>query len=300
MSRKLKALAWSAFFSFSLGAGLFLTFPYDALGRRLESEIQRSSPGTTVVIREIGPALPFGVRLRRVLVRLEQAAPPGAPRPEPLEIELDKVRLTPAWLDLVLLKPGVNIDADLLLGNIDATVNVVRGGGWQLEAVARAIHLDHEKFFEKVAGVQAAGSVSGRFEFAFDQSGKLTNGTVQAGVLNAMLKGGKVRGFTIPPLNLGSPTVLAEIVDGTAKAAKISTKSPDVEVEITSSLDIRPVFAQSLAKGTARLKFTDAWLNQNPSLKGMLSLTRAFQKPDGALELPINGPLSRPLAIPGF
>lgn len=296
MSRRLRIIGWLSFAGFSFLAGLVLTFPYDVLGRRVESEVAKSVPGLSVLVREIGPALPFGIRLGRVLVRRDPGPAAGA---KALEIEVDRVRLTPAWLGLLTLKPGVNFQIDALLGSLEGTAQLA-SGNVRVSALARALNLEEGGLVEKLGGPQLAGSISGRFRVEVDPKGAVTAGLVEMGIVNAKVKGGKVGSFTLPPIDLGSPTLIGEIEGGESKQLKLATKSPDLDLEVISSLAIRPVFMQSLAKGTARVKFTDSWLNANPTFKGLLGLARQFQKPDGALELPISGPLTRPIPLPGM
>jgi type II secretion system protein N len=298
MSRRLRISGWLAFTGFSLVAGLVLTFPYDALGRRVEAEVAKAMPGTTVVIREIGPALPVGVRLGRVLLRREPP-PTTGPAASAIEVEIDRIRLTPAWLGLFTMKPGVNFEVDALLGKLDGSAQLA-SGGLRLRALARTLSVDEGGLMEKLTNVQLSGAVSGRVNLDLDAKGAVEKGLIEMGILNARLKGGKAGGFTLPPIDLGSPTLIADIEAGEAKQVKLSGKSPDLELEVQSSVSLRPVFSQSLAKGSMRVKFNDSWLNANPSFKGLLGLARQFQKADGALEVPINGPLSRPVPLPGF
>lgn len=293
MTRRLQILLYAGFTVLCLFLAALWTFPYDAVGRRLEAETAKASPGTTLVVGDIGPAFPLGVKLERILL-----AQPRADGGEGTKIEIDSVRLKPAWMKLVTGKAGLAFDLGVLGGEVSGVAAMSRSGN-ELSATLDGLQLDSGGLLEKASGLQLLGATNGRVRLVTDDKGAITNGEIIATIDGGKVKGGKIAGFAIPPLDLGTPEVEITIENGEAKIAKLEAKSSDLDLAITGNVSMRPQLMQSMIKGNARLKFTDAWLDKNGSIKGMLSLAGSFRKPDGALEVPLNGPLARPANLMG-
>jgi type II secretion system protein N len=294
MSRRLRLSLYALFFALCLGMGILLTFPYDALARRLEQEVAHASPGTTLVIGEIGPALPLGVRLAKVVYATEgKNGSPGT------KWSVDRIRLTPAWLALLTGKPGVAFSIDLLAGQLSGRAALAHGG-LSLKASFDHMLLDDGKVVEEHIGLGLAGTLHGSLEADVGPDGKVGDAHLLATVDGAKLKGGKVAGFTLPAADLGTPDLEVVVAKGEATVKKLEAKSPDLDLTATATSTLRPVVSLSPVKGSLRLKPSDKFLDRNPALKGALGLLGSMRKPDGTIELPLNGTLSRPMSMPGF
>lgn len=293
MTRRRKILLYTAFTLFALVASFVLLFPYDTLGRRLEAEITRASPGTTVIIHEIGPALPLGVRLADV--ELAREGKDGAPG---TKFTIDRIRIRPAWLALLSGKPGASFTIDLLDGSVDGRA-VMGRDGMKLEVVLNALQLDGKQV-EAFTGVQLGGGLSGRIDLERGADGQISSGAIAAVLAGGKLRGGKIMGFSVPALDLGSPELSITIDKNEAKLAKFEARSPDLELGGGGSATLRPDLMSSLVRGSLKLKLTDSFLGKNPTIKGMLGFAGPMKKPDGTIELPLSGTLARPVSLPGF
>lgn len=294
MSRRTKLLLYAAFTGFAFLAGLLLTFPYDVLGRRIEAEVAKKMPGTTLVVNELGPALPIGLRLADLVIT--KAGKDDAPASR---FTIDRIRVRPAFLALLTGKAGISFNLDLLAGTIHGQA-VVGKDGPSLETVIEGLQLDEGKSIEGLTGLQLAGGMSGRVEIAASREGQVSTGNVAIIIAGAKIKSGKIAGFTLPPIDLGSPELSLTIDKGEAKIAKFETRSPDIELNTTGSISLRPDLMASLIRGSLKLRPTDPFLNKNQTIKTAMSLAGPFKKPDGTLELPLSGTLARPVSLPGF
>ncbi|MFM2152995.1 MAG: hypothetical protein RL199_1430 [Pseudomonadota bacterium] len=294
MSRRVRLALYGLFFVFVLMLAVLVTFPWDSLARRLEEEVARSSPGSTLVIGEIGPALPVGVRLANVVYQAEGKN--GAP---PSKWTVDRIRLKPAWLSLVRGRPGVTFDVDLLSGQLSGTATKSKDGA-SLSATFDHMLLDEGKTVEEALGVPLAGTLHGRLEATTAADGKVTDAHLLATIEDAKVKGGKVAGFTLPAMDLGRPEVDLVVDKGEAKLTKCEAKGRDVTITATATSSLRPQLGLSPVKGQLKVKPTEAFLEKNPALKAGLSLAGSFKKPDGSLDFPLNGTLVRPMSFPGF
>lgn len=295
MSRRLQILLYALFGVFALVVAAFFTFPWDVLGRRIEAEAAKAVPGATLVVNEVGPALPVGLRLAGLVWQgPSQGTEPG------LKVEVQRVRARPALLRLLTGKLGAGFDVQALGGEVTGQVLTAKSGALSLDARLRGMQLDDGGTLERATGLKLGGQVDGRVHLSRDEKGVVTAGQIAGSINGALMKGGKVMGFTLPPLDLGAPEIQVAIENGEAKIEKFTTRSPDVELDVTGTVSLRPNLAQSLVKGSIKLRLTDAWLARNPDIKGMLAFAGPLKKADGSLEIPLNGPLHRAVSIPGF
>lgn len=293
MTRRRKFLLYSAFASFCFWTAMYFTFPWDVLGRRLEAEAAQR--GLTVVINEIGPALPIGLRVARVVVEK-----PGAGGESGVPVHIDRLRVTPSLLRTLTFRPALAFEVDALDGHATGTFHASRKAP-ALDLKFNGIDLGSPTV-TRLSGVELGGLLGGEVNLSLDPAGSVTKGRILAHVDGGALKKGKAMGFELPPIDLGSPEVNITVDEGQATIEKLEARSGDVEIEVNGTVALKQRFDQSVVKGSARIQLTDAWLNRNPTIKGLLSVPGIpFRKPDGAFEIPLNGPLTRPasFSLPG-
>ncbi len=292
MARRWKIPLYVLFTLVALVTSLVLTFPYQALGRRLELEAARALPGSKLVINDIGPAFPLGLRLGDVIFDREVNG-------REIKVILDRVRVRPALLPLFKGKLGAVFGVDAYAGSLDGEVTGNRKG-LSVTAVARGLQLDVGQTVESATGLKIAGGLSGRVELSTDARGEVTQGSLAAVLAGGKIKSGTIMGFKVPATDLGSPELSVAVKKSHAKIEKGQAKSRDLDLELTGDVTLVPNLMASFIKGHVRLKLSDAYLSRNSDIKGLLGFAGPFRKPDGALELPLDGPLSRPLQLPGF
>jgi type II secretion system protein N len=300
MSRRTRILLYIVFGFCALVISFVLTFPFDVLGRFMENEVARDLPGAALTVNRIGVSLPVGLYLGDVLFEPPASDADNAPR-----ITVASIRVHPAWSKLFTLKPGVSFSINALGGNVSGVAWT--GGGLQhLDLTAKNVQLNDQGQLEKLSGLQVEGALNGKLTVAVGpstvkgQPPGITDGTFVATIDDARIRGGKVMGFTLPDTSLGSPEFEVDISKGEAKLEKLRTKGGDLDATVTGSVSLRPNPIQSLVHGTVKIRPSDDWLTRNPLIKGALSVAGSFKKPDGSIELPLNGPLTRPLNLPGF
>lgn len=298
MSRKLKVALYAAFTLSMLGLSFLLTFPWDAVGRRLEYETVRAIPGASIAIEQVGPALPVGLALGDITLQLPGAGP-GKQGPK---LSVEKVRVKPSLFALATGKLAANFDVRAFSGTLEGQVKKSGPGqSLDLELVASTLQLDDGGVLEKLVGYPIQGGLSGRVDLAVDEKGVISDGNVDLVVAGARFGGGKISGFTVPALDLGAPELSVTFEKGQGKIGKLATKSDDLDFNLEDgSLSMRSQLPMSLIKGTARLKPSDAWL-EKAKLKGIISMAPAsIRKPDGTFELALNGTLTQPARLPSL
>lgn len=289
MSRKKQFLLYSSFASLALVVSAVLTFPYASLGRRLEAETAKALPGSTLVIGEIGPALPVGLRLARVTLHRGTGVEN--------RVEIDRLRLKPAFLSLLKLKPGMNFDLRAFSGLAKGQVGMGKAGS-SFELSLKDLNLQEATFLKGLADLSLKGELSGQIQLEVSPAGELQNGLIQAHFADARLDSGKVMGFSLPALDLGSPEIHIPISEGKATLERLGIDSPDGSLQITGDIMLKRQLATSPIKGKISVKLEDAFLDKNPSIKSLMTFAGNLKQPDGSIELELDGPLARSVRLP--
>lgn len=292
MSRKVRIALYALFTVVMLIIGLVLTFPWDAVGRRLEAEIAARIPGGSVAIDEVGPAF-IGVSLYGVHLQLpSKGTEPGA------KVDLSRVSVKPNIIGSISGKPGARFSVDVFSGEASGSVSKTADGS-AVELVLETLQLDDGTLLEQFTGLKLAGGLSGRVELDLDPKGVPRDGNVDLVIAGAKITGGKIMGTAAPTIDLGAPELKLEIAKGEGKITKFASKSPDILLDVTGTISFRQEFGQSLLKGNAKVKPSNEWLSKNPTVRGLLSLAGPMKKADDSLEIPLNGPLTRPVSLLG-
>lgn len=296
MARKTKIVLYTLFTAGVLAFSALVTFPWDTVGRRLEYEAVRAVPGSSIVIGEIGPALPMGVALGEITFQL----PPVAPGKPGVKLEVEKLRVKPGLLALLSGKLGATFNVRAFGGTLSGHFKKLKPGqALELQVAATGIDLADGGFIRNLSGYDIKGGLSGRIELALDEKGTVSDGLVDLVVENGLFAGGRISGFTVPPLDLGSPELKVAFEQGNGIIEKFALSSPDIEASLESgTLVMRQALPMSLIKGDARAKPSDAWL-EKAKLQAVIGLVPAsIRKPDGTFELALNGPLKQPAKLP--
>lgn len=296
MSRKTQVVLYALFTLGALAFSALVTFPWDAVGRRLEYEAVRALPGASIVIGEVGPALPMGIALGDITLQLPPvtAGKPGA------KVEVEKIRVKPALLALLTGKLGATFNVRAFDGDLSGQVKKLKTGqALELTAVAKALQLDDGGVLRDLIGYDIKGGLSGEIELALDEKGVISDGVVDIVIENGLFAGGRINGFTVPALDLGSPELKVTFEKGNGVIEKLALKSADVDASVESgTLVMKQALGMTLIKGDARIKPSDAWL-EKAKLKAVIGLVPAsVRKPDGTFELALNGPLKKPATLP--
>jgi len=290
MSRRVRILLYALYGELCLSAALLLTFPYDTLARRLEYEAGRR-PGTSLSIGEIGPALPFGLRLGDVT--FSKASRDGGPA---RKLQLEEVRLTPALMPLLRGKAGVDAGLSLMGGHIDATVAVGRDSR-QLNAELQELSLAEGGLIQSFTGLNLSGVLNGSLELATDGAGHPNGGRLSLEIADAALKGGKALNVTLPAMALGQPKIEAEIAGGTARLSKLEARSEEVELSGSATVTLKPELMLSPLKGSLRFKPAPALVARTPALQVMAAMAGPNRKPDAPVDIPLAGTLGSPRVV---
>ena len=277
---------------------LKLTFPFDAVSRRLEVEARKN--GLELSIGSLDSTGVFGVRALDLKAHGATASIGSGP-----ELVLDRVDVSPDVLGLVLRKIGFGFDVDAYGGNARGHLRLSRDpkAPGLSGLVLDASELDLKSLpLQQLANAEAIGKLGLKTDLTSLQAPEEANGTValtlkSAAVLKGTLALGPGMSFPLPKVVLGDVDGSVSIAKGLAKIEKLSARNGDIEADVDGTIRLKPLLQVSEANLRVRLKFTDKWLDANPLVKGSLGFLGPKQ-PDGYW-ITLSGPLSRLVPRPG-
>ncbi len=301
-----RALAWSAASTAATLLFVYLTFPWNAVRQRIEDGLSsslRGPDGSTFVVSvgELKPSWFTGVVVKRlVIVSRDPAAPPDVAASTLVVPELDaRLELWP----LLRRTPTIDFTAKLTAGEVvgqvrlgkkdeGLTLNVSRvdlGKAHDLLTVAgRLIGAD-------LGALDLGGAFTARAALAF-RGGDVTTleGTLQAGLDQAVIKGGKVGEYDLPRVALGKVDLGVLAGGGKLDVRKLTIQGDDVDVGSDGlALTLNRNFGFSMPHGKLRVHFGADLLKRIPYLGLGLSALHPPDR-DGSYSLSLSGTLRNP------
>jgi type II secretion system protein N len=273
------AVPAAAVFAFCLF--VLLTFPFDTLARRIEVEAQRT--GTDLRIGSIGPAF-LGFRARDVRVHGGDGS----------ELRFDSVTVRPDLFAFILRRTSFGFSLDAYGGSVRGHVAMSND---PTQPGVRSLRVDANDFdvhafpLPDFAGVEALGHVSIKADLPALQPPDAATGSISATGKQLALAGGRVQGFTLPRTLLGDLDANIPLEKGVARFERAQIRGGDLDVDVEGTVRLRPLLSLSQADLRLRLRPSDRWLNQNPTVRGLLGLLQ--RQPDGSYLVPLTGPVSR-------
>jgi type II secretion system protein N len=279
----LKLLVYPFAYLFFLGLFGYLTFPFNLLRERIQSEFAKvAKPGQRLEIGQVSRYWFTGVDLMDVKLTLPPAAPSPAASPfgpstdagggKETSFSIDEAHVRVRILPLLIGRVRVDFGAKLLEGEISGSVPVGGAGDVSLRWDKLDIS-EIEPLSAAIGGVPIKGSTSGSLELSA-QDGKFNkaNGALEMTVSGLTIADGKtkVMGVALPAAHAGDLTILADAKDGVLKLSKMQNTGPDVELIGDGKISVREPWDDSNLDLYVRFHFSDAYRGKNNDTKALL------------------------------
>jgi type II secretion system protein N len=153
---------------------VYVLFPYDLLKQRLMDWVSRD--GIQLVLTQLRPAFPPGLRAESIRLQVDQFSPSDA------TMSIETLRVYPEWLALLSRKMQLRFEAGLYGGRLEGEARYTKGEGAPLwEVKTRFADLDMTQY----ALLRMDGKAFIRGRLGGDAATTLTNdGQMQEGSLN--------------------------------------------------------------------------------------------------------------------
>ncbi|HVA76964.1 MAG TPA: type II secretion system protein GspN [Candidatus Binataceae bacterium] len=250
---------------------LFASFPYASAFSAVLAPmgLRVSSEGQSI-------AIPIGAKLSQVRIA------PDTPGAIPL-FESDNVRVAPALLSILLLRPGIRASAHAYDGTVRITAHR-SGPGTVLNFSADKVNL---------AGYEALRALGAVLGGELDATGSLVvmpdDPDTDSGTIHLVATGltGRVK-LPMPPLNLGNLDATLELEKGVLKVTSLKTSGGDLTIDGSGDIRLAPNWQDS----ALALRFT---LVPSPSARMRLAFLLNFlPHPPGTRPYSLGGTLGSP------
>ncbi|WP_426750720.1 type II secretion system protein GspN [Myxococcus sp. Y35] len=248
-------LGYAAFAVVAFVVGLLITFPYDAIRKRMVSEAAQAGfavrigslrPGlfgiTATNVRVSKPPQPLSAETLATLTSGEGGMLGAAELGEPLVLE--SVALRPA-----LFPPGVAMRASVMGGTLSASVGLL--GDTRVQVKASGLQASGGNL-PAFTGMELEGELNGALSLTMPKNGaqadlSQANGELTLDTKGLAIKGGKVSipmgGGTavpmdLPPVDLGALTGRIQFEKGLGTVESLRLKSNELEAVATGTLKL--------------------------------------------------------------
>ena len=295
----LRRLVVPVAFLATFGFFVYITFPFDSVAQRLESEARKS--GLELSIQSLGPAGLLGVRARGLSIK----QPGDLPGTIALEAKLDRVEVHPELISLLLRRIATGFEIEAWGGQARGSARISTDP--KIPGLS-ALQLDASDFDLKqlppslVQELELLGRLGLKADLTSLNQMEVASGTASislkgGAVVRGTLKLGEGMSFPLPKVLLGDVSGQISIDKGNAKVERLVAKGGDLEAEIDGTIKLKPLFSLSQAELHVKLRPQDKWLDANPLIKSSMGFLGP-RSADGWV-FTLTGPLSRLTPRPG-
>ncbi len=330
MQRILKWVGYPLFALFAFVVAFYLMFPYDKVKTRVEDFLSASGE-MQVSIGSLGPSPLTGVKAEDLVVRIMDAAAPGGVNPgatmagaegegDPGKKKANRPRFSRVVLDEVrvgvglfaLLGGGIDIDFDVegLGGTVEGEFARTKKKDMKIKVEAEGVKLGRAKILSKKLGLPLVGGLSAEVDMKVP-AGKMNeaSGAIKISCKGCAVGDGKSKlkvkghpflaaGITLPKLRMGRMAGEIKVAKGLAKIQSFAAKSPDLELKLEGSVQLRKPVAFSTLNGYLRFKVSAALKEKNPAFGLLDSALGSARRPDGFFGMKVYGSLKNPKFLP--
>ena len=292
----LRRLAYGLVGLLAFLAGLYSTFPDEAVATWISHEVSRRSKGRVELrIEGLSPYWLTGLEADRVVVGLQGSSPP-------LEIPLVDAHVRLRLLPLFLLRPTFSIGVENSGGHLDAVAGLER------DAVGLSARVEGWRL-EKATWMPSLAALGVRGVLSLGMAGRLHPRDVPKSVLDAsitlreaVLGPGSIAGFTLPKIALGQIDAVLAVEKGALRVTTFRQQGGDVQLRAAGQVSLRPQLGRSALDLCLKFRPGETLLARNPTLKTALQLAevRLRKDPEGFLHLPLAGTIARPRVRTGL
>jgi type II secretion system protein N len=253
---------------------VYLGFPYDKLGDRIATEIQRSS-GARIDFADIGASLQLaapGIEATGVRATLNDGR----------SYRIERAMLRPAWsLAWFRGTPAVHAEIDSELGDAYGTLLLGKAGGWSGELTQVAVGKI------PIPPLQAVGNLDGRFDASIDLV--LAEAGLEGRIEFSATEGSV--GLAKFPVDIPFETLSGELLFGGENFVSIESLKLDGPM-LTASLTGKVLHAASFAEAPMRL---EAKLSTEPNLRPAIVAAGVRVDRHGKSTVRITGTVESPM-----
>ncbi|MEI9949523.1 MAG: type II secretion system protein GspN [Pseudomonadota bacterium] len=319
--RILKYVGYVAFYLFALFFFAYLTFPFDRLRTRIQSEFNASQTGPSPLTLRLGHLSSYwfsGVRADDLDLISPPSTTPSEDNAKPAKprvMRIDTVHARVSLLRLLFGTMHVNFGAEAFGGEVSGFTSDADGGR-KLEVDIEDLGLANAPLLADMLGLPIGGELAGHVEFLLPE-GKLSKAEGKVDLKFSGLSAGDgktkvLNAIALPKVEVGDLTLKATATAGGLKVDQLSAAGKDLDLQGDGSVRLRDTFDASVLSMNARFKFNERFTNKDdmtrslfgapgssaPALFDLVPQNKHAKRPDGFYGWRVNGTFSHPTFAP--
>lgn len=285
----LRIAGYVAFFLFSLLLSIYLTFPWDAAKDRV-LDLASQESGMQITAESLEPSWFTGVEAKGVKVLRPEAE-------EPIDIPSLEARAN--VLALITGGMGGSVRLPIAKGVVWADV-VSSSDTLAVDGEVKDVELALVPGLAGSIGMPLAGQVSLLADLEVNKEDpKASKGSLRVrGESIEILEGGKVSGFPVPALAVGSFDWTIPVSDGKARIEGQKITGENIEVVVDGEVTLNSPLSRSGLNLHVKFKPTPAFLKKEPLLGALLNNLRRAKGADGFYGYALAGSVKHPRFFP--
>jgi len=262
---------------------MFLTFPYPTLTDRFLPVLKQRLPGT-VSWGDIRATPSLWLKVSKV-----EAG--GGDLSAPVLLELENLRLRPAFLSLLLGKPALSLKAELYQGSARGTIGR-RKEALEISLSWKQLKTAKHPLVSQFGGNGMAASLSGDLDLrVIGSNWETSEGSLRLTLEDGSWQNPQIQGFTLPSLDALTGKAGVKLGQKKAELESFSLEGSQFSASLEGKIDLFPRLAASRLNLNGKLKLAGELASQYDAiLNGFLR----NKSPEGFHTFSLRGTLASP------
>jgi type II secretion system protein N len=271
--RILLGVGYAGFYLFALLLFAYLSFPYDRLRTRIESEFNARQTGPHPLTLKLGHVTSYwlsGVQATDVeLISPPTPSSPGAADAKPSKPKIMRIDELHARVSLIRYLFGtthVDFRADAFGGSLSGFTSDADNGR-KLVVEIEDLNLADAPLIGDTIGLPVSGHLSGNIDLLLpEQKLSKAEGKVELTFSGLAIGDGKAKiqdTIALPKLDVGTLELAADAATGTLKITKLAAAGKDLDLAADGAIRLRDPFDSSQLGLTLAFKFSEKFTNKD-------------------------------------
>jgi len=214
------------------------------------------------------------------------------------KLSLEKLKIGVSVFKYLFGKMLLNISAKGFGGDISIALGTKKDEIF-IDVDTDELDVSQIEYLKEKTGLNIKGLLDISFRLDYNKKESQKNkGGIKLTIKNIEIKGGKIMGFEVPPMDIGDLKGEVEIKEGKFKVVNLKSKGKDLELRISGDGLLTSPPSRGSLNLTLRLKPTQAFIDKQEKIKTILFGIGNTLDKEGFYNFSIKGTFSNPTFTP--